>query len=76
MNPVDYLFKIVAVIFIVGAALLGYQALSGSQAFQEACDDECAPSRAITPVVGGADACLCDEGHGLWRHIKVFNGKD
>lgn len=73
MNPVDYLFKIVAAIFIVGLIILGYHTLKGSQEFQEACDDKCAPSRAITPVVGGTDICLCDEGHGVWRHARTLN---
>ena len=34
---------------------------------QRACDTACAPARSMTPVVGGENVCLCDEGQGKWR---------
>ncbi len=38
-----------------------------SMEFQRKCDAACAPRVTITPVIGGVEACFCDEGHGMWR---------
>lgn len=57
--------SLIFVFFIVLFATVG----SGIQQ-QHDCDTACAPARSITPVVGGKNICLCDEGQGKWRRVE------
>ena len=50
--------------FVVWRSLVGMK-------FENACENACSPSRAITPIIGGENSCMCDEGHGMWRRQKV-----
>jgi hypothetical protein len=38
---------------------------------QHDCETACSPSQAITPIVGGKNICLCDEGQGKWRRQEL-----
>ena len=56
--------------FVVLAALLAVAIWGGmSFDFQRHCESTCAPRRASTPFIGLQETCLCDEGHGRWRHV-------
>ena len=39
--------------------------------FQRDCELACVPDRALTPMVGFKEVCLCSEGQGRWREINV-----
>lgn len=60
-----------AAIFIAVFALLFFATVGGGMKQQQACDAACTPARAITPVVGFENICLCDEGHGKWRRQEL-----
>ena len=38
---------------------------------QHDCEAACSPRAAITPVIGGRNACLCDEGQGKWSRMTL-----
>lgn len=66
--------SLIVTAFLVVVTLLAvrelYDVITASQEFERRCAIACAPSVSITPVINGADSCLCGEGHGVWRHAK------
>jgi hypothetical protein len=63
--------EVFAAIFIAVFFMIFFAAIGADMKQQHACDTACAPSRAITPVVGGQNICLCDEGQGKWRRQEL-----
>ena len=63
--------EIFAAIFLAAFFLVLFATVGAGVKQQQACDAACAPSRAITPVVGGQNICLCDEGQGKWRRQEL-----
>ena len=66
--------RLIVTAFLVVVTLLAfrelYAVISTSQEFERRCAIACSPSVSITPMINGTDSCLCDEGHGVWRHAK------
>lgn len=42
-----------------------------SMGFQRDCEAACAGARALTPMIGLQETCMCDEGHGRWRRLPL-----
>lgn len=68
---VDFSLMLTALIVVVCLFALRelYITVMTSNDFERRCAIECSPSVSITPVINGADSCLCDEGHGVWRRV-------
>ena len=67
----------VLAVFAVVAVFFGScYAISESQQQSDECDATCAPSRAITPIVGGQEACICDRGNGVWQRVNLPKDDD
>lgn len=62
--------RILVAVIVCILSLWIYNLVSASQKFQVRCEVRCEPKRAITPVAGGEEVCLCDEGFGLWRRVR------
>lgn len=57
-------------ISLMTLGFIGLVALAGQSAdFQRRCEAACGPDRALTPLLGLQETCLCDEGHGKWRRL-------
>jgi hypothetical protein len=63
----------VAIAFIAFAAFF-FMKLTSAVQQQHDCEAACGPAEAITPIVGGRNVCLCDEGHGKWRRVNLISG--
>jgi hypothetical protein len=55
-----------AIVFLAVCAFAGR-----SLDFQRGCENRCAGSRAVTPIVDGSEACFCDVGFGIWERVDV-----
>lgn len=67
----ELLVFVLAVLLVVGLWFGSCLAVNESQRQSDACEAACAPSRAITPIVGGEEACLCDRGSGAWQRVSL-----
>jgi len=65
----ELLVFLLAVLLTAGLVFGSCLAVSESQRKSDACQEACAPSRAITPIVGGQEACLCGRGNGAWQRV-------
>ena len=65
----ELLVFVLAVLLLAGLWFGSCLAVSDSQRQSDVCEAACAPSRAVTPIVGGQEACLCDRGNGAWQRV-------
>jgi len=67
----EFLVFVLAVLLLSGLWFGSCRAISDAQQQSDECQAACAPSRAITPIVGGQEACLCDRGNGAWQRVSL-----
>ncbi len=67
----ELLAFVLAVFAVVGVFFGSCYNLNESQKQSDMCESTCSPSRAITPIVGGQEACLCDRGNGVWQRVNL-----
>ena len=65
-----------AVLLLAGMWFGSCLAIGEAQQQSDECQAACAPSRAITPIVGGHETCLCGRGNGAWQRVTPPAEKD
>ena len=70
----EFLVFVLAVLLLAGLWFGSCRAIGEAQQQSGECQAACAPSRAITPIVGGQEACLCDRGSGAWQSVTLPKG--
>lgn len=68
---IELLAFVLAVLLLAGLWFGSCLAVGEAQKQSNACQAACAPSRAITPIVGGQETCLCDMGSGAWQRVSL-----
>jgi hypothetical protein len=69
MRSLHYVLMLIALLIATISLIGSVLTLREAQSFNDVCEAACAPARGATPIMGGRNVCLCDQGNGAWRRV-------